>query len=1415
MKILKNILYLSLLSIIFCNTMLAQRWEKVENIPQPYTNNYWLDVYFLPSNPSYGWICGFNGRVIRTSDGGNSWIGSTVPNADHLESIHFPSVNVGYVSGVDGIFKSTNGGGSWVDITPTSSTATLWGCYFPDTNNGFVIGGGCTTRQEFWKTTDGGNNWSLFLGNLPNSGLTDLIVYSMYGLGYASSSGWIWQTTDGGDTWSPWADTGPNDWQEEITRVGNSFLVPTTAGCSGGNGDGGMRFSTDNGASWNTYNTGVRMFGAFLLSSQTGWVSGDIGNVWYTSNGGQDWILKNCGFENGNLDDIWFITSENGWIVGEGVYRLADPLQEADKDSINFENICIPNSVTDEIIIENINFEPDDVTLTILNDTDNEFSIISPGNNFSINSCESIPIQIRFQPKDVGNCEALLNISFNSGTTLYVNLSGFGLMKTASPEDTLLIINPAYCGNENVKGLTWTAATNEESIASINWIEGSKAIENKTTFPYRISTEGTQTLFSAQPIDTGWINARFSCDFMPCSGDTTVTVNAYGVSPIITSQNSMSITLECETSGTKVIPVYNTGNDELVISDARIIESNTNFSVVGWTGNDDMPVVIPAGKSDSVIIRYNYDNNLEDTATLRLVNNDMTTISGEKNPFDIELYGSYGTVDLVTKDTIIDFGKVCIPGKKNIQIFLVNQGTLICDSLDYYNNSSQFSATFNLPEFPYKLPPDDSVMVTISFNPGKQPGMVIDTLYFTSTTCNEVLRLIVMANAVSVGLLTTPSSISETIQTLTPYKKRINVKSTGTEDVEIHIIELGPDSDSLNVEIEPPLPYYMPHDGNVDFDLTFTSTHDINYNGNLCFQGRGYCKVGKCIPLEINSYSAKVEFNKDTVDFGLYLCDPGYYLDTLMLRNTGFIVDTITRLDIEPVNSPFTIINQPTIPFEVSAGDSKPLFIEYEVLQEGFHSATLTMETSSSKTFTSTVFISGEFRRTNSSISQARADFGDVEICDTLKQISINFHNTGTLRDSITIFYASGSGEFIYVPNDYIIIPPNDSTEFIVYMNPSDFPQTGNYTDKLIFESRVCPDFDTLDISVNLFHHMLTIEEKTIDFGTVWADNFVIKNFEITNNSNYPKKVISMLILIDDINFELTNTYNYPIDFLPGDNLSVPVKFTAPAAEGSYNASVEITEESICIDKSQIILSAEVPEEIYRTTVSTENYLSKPGENLTMIVSLDNPINNLKQNGLNYKVSFDPHLFMPTALFINQKDENKKTIPFSYVNGEISGSLDSIDASRILQNAGEVLWIQGIVFLSVPDSTPINIVNFAPVTSKTVDITKIHGSLKLFGACLPLADFPLKIKYKPNITIKENPVSDGALTININSNEKQNCSIKIYTLQGKKVIERDLNIHEGMNEFKLDMNDLYSGLYYINISNYTNFMYRDRIILIK
>ncbi len=297
------------------------QWVKA-TLPQPFAQGYYLDVFFLESDTRYGWACSIEGYVVRTTDGGISWQG-TATSRSFLEYIQFLTPLVGYTSGPAGIYKSTDGGATWQDITPPNPNQEQgWGSYFLTEQEGVFLLGGCgTSIQTFYRTTDGGRTFSATYQTEPNSGLSDALLYRD-GSGFALSSGVIWRTTDYGVTWRKYSTTGSKVWHEELAIYGTTFLIPYSGtDCSGtGRGVGGVRISHDNGITWTQFDTRSNMFGTFLIDNNRGWAVGDGRSAYYTDDGGKTWTNRNCGID-GDLDDVFFIGDTLGWIAGNGLYK--------------------------------------------------------------------------------------------------------------------------------------------------------------------------------------------------------------------------------------------------------------------------------------------------------------------------------------------------------------------------------------------------------------------------------------------------------------------------------------------------------------------------------------------------------------------------------------------------------------------------------------------------------------------------------------------------------------------------------------------------------------------------------------------------------------------------------------------------------------------------------------------------------------------------------------------------------------------------------------------------------------------------------------------------------------------------------------------------------------------------------------
>ncbi len=320
--------YIVALAILFGlpATVLSQ-WQEVKNIPTQFKNNHWLEVFFLTEQSSFGWISGFNGMVLRTTDKGQTWKGVRIREADQIESIHFVSDKVGYAvsvksanSGYSTLFKSIDGAATWTKVNIADSLE-IWGCYFLNDNYGIVLGGDCNAHQLFYITQDGGKTWRLSRDSVKNSKLSDPILYQD-GSGYAVSSGLLWKTNDFGKSWGIHREIKGKDWHEELAIHNNSLLVPFDFTCGGYGGNGGARFSRDGGNTWTNNEFGESCYGSFLLSDSSGWVCGNNRMVSFTENYGKTWTNKPCGIpHNRALDDLYFIDDTTGWVVGEGIFK--------------------------------------------------------------------------------------------------------------------------------------------------------------------------------------------------------------------------------------------------------------------------------------------------------------------------------------------------------------------------------------------------------------------------------------------------------------------------------------------------------------------------------------------------------------------------------------------------------------------------------------------------------------------------------------------------------------------------------------------------------------------------------------------------------------------------------------------------------------------------------------------------------------------------------------------------------------------------------------------------------------------------------------------------------------------------------------------------------------------------------------
>lgn len=177
----------------------GRNWHPV----RPYSGgtDHFLDLFFL--DDTYGWAVGFNG-IVHTTDGGRNWAWLGERRAVAGRAVHFFDPNHGLVAGKHGrILLTTNGGESWTLVTETDRTGTadLLAMTFVGPTRGWTVGSDGTILH----TTDAGRSWRCQISHVPARLTAVVFVDPMQGwaLGAdrSTSASVILHTTDGGATW--------------------------------------------------------------------------------------------------------------------------------------------------------------------------------------------------------------------------------------------------------------------------------------------------------------------------------------------------------------------------------------------------------------------------------------------------------------------------------------------------------------------------------------------------------------------------------------------------------------------------------------------------------------------------------------------------------------------------------------------------------------------------------------------------------------------------------------------------------------------------------------------------------------------------------------------------------------------------------------------------------------------------------------------------------------------------------------------------------------------------------------------------------------------------------------------------------------------------------------------------------------
>lgn len=282
-------------------------------------------VFFVDAD--HGFAAGDNGKVIKTTDGGDSWTEVSISSTGQIRDIHFLDQDKGWAvmgdlnnSETSGeLWKTVNGGQSWDKVTYTSTRARMGIC-FADTNTGWA----CGSRNgpiDIANTTNGGDNWteqtssSIFGWTYKVDATSKTDVWAAAVTFFPSASGMILHSSNGGSQWNQ-ISTGTIAFTYGIEALDDQMVFAV--------GSSGLLMSTTNGGSnWTNHNDAgsTDLWAVSFLDKEFGVVCGDDGMLLSTSDSGKTWNKETNPFSE-QLLDINCIGKYNAWAVGANGFLL-------------------------------------------------------------------------------------------------------------------------------------------------------------------------------------------------------------------------------------------------------------------------------------------------------------------------------------------------------------------------------------------------------------------------------------------------------------------------------------------------------------------------------------------------------------------------------------------------------------------------------------------------------------------------------------------------------------------------------------------------------------------------------------------------------------------------------------------------------------------------------------------------------------------------------------------------------------------------------------------------------------------------------------------------------------------------------------------------------------------------------------
>lgn len=877
-----------------------------------------------------GYAASFNGKILRTTDGGNNWFIVFDDYKMKFISMQFIDAKTGWaVGGASSVHYTRDAGVTWQKRylnVPPEPMQELVDVSFIDHNNGAVV----TMQGVVYMTSDGGNTWvKIHTGVWHDlTGIRWIDRNTLVAIGYAT----ILLSRDRGITWSI------RDSTEGVRYQGVGFSDNTTGYVV--SQQGAVRWTSDGGETWRKLTVATAQKRVAVCDTENILIArGGDGSGWasYSINGGFSWDqmrLSNC-----EMRDVASVNPNLAYFGGDCTMmkyektpsagpRLKFSSRTIDHGSVlvgttSRRTLRIWNTGAEDALIDNVALEGLDAALWSMQLSR---SIIPP-NAFA-------ELHLVFAPLEQWSRSASLVIQSNDRAIPVhsLQLVGFAKEKVIEIETSSIDFGSALVKSSVLRTLRIKNVSSATKLISVNPHKGG----SEFTCPIRdfalTPGESFNLPISFVPRTQGLKESSILLDLKEYAlTPTVVTVQGVGLRPVLTVSKTVVDFGEVynRTAKFDTIVIRNTGDYPLSIS--RITTSGANeadFRIMEVPSKQ----LAPGGESMMVLRFFPLATGLRD-ADVNFETNDplaMKTV--------LSLKGQSVAPIMTVNKTQLDFGTQFFIQLKEESITLHNTGSTnlrIHRIAIEGSGSNNFSITKN-PKF--VLNPNEKGELKIRFTPTVE-GVIEANLIIESTDNNSPMIIPLTGVGVKPRLVLTGTGLSfGSVRVFTTSESNFVIENMDERVHPIPAMQLE-GNDKQHFELIPPAVDSIQPKSKADVLVRFRPTQtgsrvaSIRFiAGDPIFPGNTYTITGTGTAGIIMASPPSLAFGNVTID--------RFHKKAVTLRNSGGLPLVVQSCTINgPDKDWFSVITRcdTTIPL----GGRKDLIVQFIPVRLGMHEATL------------------------------------------------------------------------------------------------------------------------------------------------------------------------------------------------------------------------------------------------------------------------------------------------------------------------------------------------------------------------------------------------------------------------------------------------------------------------------------------